>query len=112
MASEWFREELGTRLGARLMPPIDAGEFGVSDHLGWERQKDGRWLVGVWIENGRVHDVAGYELKTALRRIVEEVRPELCRDRGRIDVCEYDIMVGGEADLRPHFLDDSPQGRL
>jgi len=74
---EWFREELGTRLGARLAPPVDAGEYCVSDHLGWERQKDGRWLVGVWVENGRVKDVAGYALKTTLRRIVEEVRPEL-----------------------------------
>jgi sulfite reductase beta subunit-like hemoprotein len=74
---EWFREELGTRLGARLAPPVDAGEYGVSDHLGWERQKDGRWLVGVWVENGRVKDVPGYELKAALRRMVEEVAPEL-----------------------------------
>ncbi len=74
---EWFRDELGTRLGARLAPPVDAGEYGVSDHLGWERQKDGRWLVGVWVENGRVKDVSGYELKAALRRIVEEVAPEL-----------------------------------
>lgn len=74
---EWFRDELGTRLGARLAPPVDAGEYGVSDHLGWERQKDGRWLVGIWVENGRVKDVPGYELKAALRRIVEQVAPEL-----------------------------------
>ena len=74
---EWFREELGARLGARLAPPVDAGEYGVSDHLGWERQKDGQWLVGVWVENGRVKDVPGYDLKAALRRIVEEVAPEL-----------------------------------
>ncbi len=74
---EWFRDELGTRLGARLAPPVDAGEYGVSDHLGWERQKDGRWLVGIWVENGRVKDLPGYELKAALRRIVEQVAPEL-----------------------------------
>ncbi len=74
---EWFREELGRRVGERLALPAEVGEYGVDDHLGWHQQKDGRWFVGVWVENGRIKDAPGYELKTALRRIVEEVNPEL-----------------------------------
>lgn len=74
---EWFREELGHRLGERLPLPEDVGEYGVDDHLGWHQQKDGRWLVGLWIENGRVKDTPELQLKTALRQIVEKVQPEL-----------------------------------
>lgn len=74
---EWFRAELGQRLGERLASPAEVGAYGVSDHLGWERQADGRWMVGVWVENGRVKDAPELQLKTALRRIVEEIRPEL-----------------------------------
>jgi sulfite reductase beta subunit-like hemoprotein len=70
---EWFRTELGARLGARLAPPAEVQRYQVHDHLGWQRQADGRWLVGIWIENGRVKD----QSKAGLHAIVEAVRPEL-----------------------------------
>lgn len=69
----WFRQELGRRLGGELAPPADVGDYGVHDHLGWHEQSDGRWLVGVWIENGRIKD----EARVGLRAIVEAIRPEL-----------------------------------
>jgi sulfite reductase (ferredoxin) len=70
---EWFRDELALRLGGRLAPPAEVGRYDVHDHLGWQRQSDGRWLVGVWIENGRIKGQA----KAGLRAIVEAVRPEI-----------------------------------
>ncbi len=74
---EWFRDELGRRLGARLPLPAEVGEYGVEDHLGWQRQADGRWLVGVWVENGRIQDTPERRTKAGLRAIVEAVAPEL-----------------------------------
>ena len=73
----WFQDELALRLGAPLEPPADVPAYGVDDHLGWHRQADGRWLVGLWIENGRIKDTPAAQSKTGLRAIVEEVGPEL-----------------------------------
>jgi sulfite reductase (ferredoxin) len=70
---EWFRDELAQRLGAPLAPPAEVQSYEVHDHLGWQQQADGRWLVGVWIENGRIKD----QSKAGLRAIVEAVRLEL-----------------------------------
>jgi sulfite reductase (ferredoxin) len=73
----WFQEELGRRLGAPLAPPAEVGEYGVDDHLGWHQQADGRWLVGVWVENGRIKDAPGAPTKAGLRAIVEKFNPEI-----------------------------------
>jgi sulfite reductase beta subunit-like hemoprotein len=73
----WFQDELAARLGWRLDPPAQVGPYGVDDHLGWQQQADGRWLVGVWIENGRIRDDAARRSKAGLRAIVAEVRPEI-----------------------------------
>ena len=73
----WFQNELAQRLGEALAPAADVGEYGVDDHLGWHRQADGRWLVGIWIENGRIKDTPELQAKTGLRAIVEEFQPEV-----------------------------------
>src|SRR4051794_22875525 len=42
----WFQDELAERLGAPLAPPADVPDYGVNDHLGWQQQADGQWMVG------------------------------------------------------------------
>jgi sulfite reductase (ferredoxin) len=73
----WFQEELGRRLGAPLALPAEVGKYGVDDHLGWHQQADGRWLVGIWVENGRIKDTPDNPTKTGLRSIIQELQPEL-----------------------------------
>jgi sulfite reductase (ferredoxin) len=48
---------------------------GLEDHLGWHQQADGRWFLGLHIENGRVKDTETMRLKTGLRRAMEQFRP-------------------------------------
>ncbi|HEX8695715.1 MAG TPA: NADPH-dependent assimilatory sulfite reductase hemoprotein subunit [Longimicrobium sp.] len=67
----WFRAEVEVRLGRPLAPPAPVEVTGVHDHLGWHRQEDGRWLRGVWVENGRIKDEGGVRLRSALRAVVE-----------------------------------------
>ncbi len=106
----WFQAELAARLGWALAPVAPVGNYGVHDHLGWQQQADGRWLVGIWVENGRIKDIPGYQLKTALRTIVSEVQPEIRltaqqnivlakidpADRPRVEalIAEYGLITG------------------
>lgn len=71
----WFRDELAAQLGYRLPEPTAVPHYHVHDHLGWQKQKDGRWLVGVWIENGRIK--SENRTREGLRAIVARFRPDL-----------------------------------
>jgi sulfite reductase (ferredoxin) len=76
---EWgvdaFREELSARLGRSLTPPPVLSWSSAGDHLGWLPQPDGRWALGVWVENGRILDTPAMRLRSGLRAVVERVRP-------------------------------------
>ncbi|PAY15900.1 NADPH-dependent assimilatory sulfite reductase hemoprotein subunit [Rhodopirellula sp. SM50] len=50
-----------------LPQPHPADVTGHDDHLGWHEQGDGKWFLGLPIENGRVKDEGDLRLKTALR---------------------------------------------
>ncbi len=100
-----------------LAPLAELPPFTYQDYLGWHDQGDGRRFLGVSIENGRITDREGWQLKTALREIVErfqltlhltpqqnilicdvspEVEPEINRiltDRGVKSVEEIDRLV-------------------
>ncbi len=53
------------------------GEIRFSDPLGPHPQGDGKWFYGLFVENGRIQDsgVDGPRLKSALKEIVERLRP-------------------------------------
>ena len=74
---DWFREEVQRRVTFKLQPPEPLTWKPVDDHLGWHEQGDGRFYVGIFIENGRIADVDGVRSRTGLRRIVEELRPQV-----------------------------------
>ena len=74
---EWFRDEVQNRLDFKLQPPEPLTWKPVDDHLGWHEQGDGRLYVGIYIENGRIADVEGVRSRTGLRKIVDELRPQV-----------------------------------
>jgi sulfite reductase (ferredoxin) len=73
----WFRERVQDRIGFSLGDPRAVSWPAVDDHLGWQESGDGSWFLGLYIENGRIADSDDGKLRTALRVIVESLRPEL-----------------------------------
>jgi sulfite reductase (NADPH) hemoprotein beta-component len=74
---DWFRSELEERAEIKLQAarPFEFTQQG--DVLGWHQQTNGRFFFGLFVENGRVHDVDGYRLKTGLRQVIEKFQPEI-----------------------------------
>jgi sulfite reductase (ferredoxin) len=66
-----FREELESRLGYQLQPFAPMPPLQNDLHLGWQEQGDGRWFLGISVENGRLADVGSRRLKSGLRAAVE-----------------------------------------
>jgi len=67
---DWFRAEVESRLGRTLAPPLPMPPFALELHLGWRRQSPGRWSLGIPVENGRIQDAGGVQLKSGVRAIV------------------------------------------
>jgi sulfite reductase (ferredoxin) len=60
--------------GKPLRLPKDAPITGLDLHLGWQPQGDGKWFLGLSVENGRVKDEGGLRLRSGLRAIVSKLR--------------------------------------
>jgi len=71
---ERFKQEMERRLGRALLPPRPL-TWHAGDHLGWNKQHDGRWYLGVWVENGRLRDSDDLTAKSAFRELVEQFKP-------------------------------------
>ncbi|MEX2436229.1 MAG: NADPH-dependent assimilatory sulfite reductase hemoprotein subunit [Balneolaceae bacterium] len=72
-----FKNELETRIGYQLEPFRDLPKFELDLYLGWNRQSDGNWFLGLSIENGRIKDDEERQLKTGLRKVMEKFKPEV-----------------------------------
>ncbi|MEA5569712.1 sulfite reductase, ferredoxin dependent [Calothrix sp. UHCC 0171] len=70
---EQFRSKVEEYFGKPLVPfKFLAKKFKYQDFLGWHEQGDGKLFLGISIDNGRVKDEGSFQLKTALREIVEK----------------------------------------
>jgi sulfite reductase (ferredoxin) len=70
---DWFRDRVQERVPFRLGPSRPLGWRPVDDHLGWHAQGDGRFYYGLYVENGRIKDEDGVELRSALRELVSRL---------------------------------------
>ena len=69
-----FRAELEGRLGYQLQPFAPMPPLHNELHVDWHEQGDGRWFLGISVENGRVADAEDRRLKSGLRAVVEGFR--------------------------------------
>jgi sulfite reductase (NADPH) hemoprotein beta-component len=94
---DWFRGELENRLGFKIEPAVPVQFTRQGDVYNWQRQFDGNWFLGLFVENGRIKDVPNYQLKTALARLVEKFQPAL-----RLTPSQNILLVNvAEADKAP-----------
>jgi sulfite reductase (ferredoxin) len=85
-----FRSQVEEALGKSLKASKKLPPWQYKDFLGWQEQGDGRWFVGISIQNGRVKDEGDFQLKQALRTIVEKYQVPLLLTPSQ-DVLLYDI---------------------
>jgi sulfite reductase (ferredoxin) len=69
---EKFKHVLLDYYPTKLADARELPDFKYQDYLGWHEQGDGKYFVGVSIENGRVSDREDLQLKTALREISDK----------------------------------------
>jgi sulfite reductase (ferredoxin) len=69
-----FRAEVEARLGYSLQPFAPMPPLHNELHVGWHEQGDGRWFLGISVENGRVADGEDRRLKSGLRAVIEAFR--------------------------------------
>jgi sulfite reductase (ferredoxin) len=69
---EKFRSQVEEYFGKSLEPFKELPSWKYKDFLGWGEQGDGKLFLGLSIQNGRVKDEGEFQLRTALREIVQQ----------------------------------------
>jgi sulfite reductase (ferredoxin) len=72
---EAFKAKVEEYLGYTIAPFQEMPPLEFEDHLGWHQQADGRWFIGIYVENGRVRDVGDRRYRSGLRALVQQYRP-------------------------------------
>jgi len=68
---EWFKGEVEQRSGLKFAPAKPFEFTTIEDPHGWHECADGTWFYGLHILSGRIKDLPGWPMKTALREIAE-----------------------------------------
>lgn len=68
----WLREQVEQHLPFTLEPPVTLPPWGANrDQLGWHRQVDGRWYLGLPVPSGRLLDGPHIARRSAIREVLE-----------------------------------------
>ncbi len=90
-----FRAKVEEYLGRPLDDPRPVVATDVDDHLGVRAQGDGKFSIGIPVENGRIKDEGSFRLATALRTFFEKYRTP-----ARL-TCQQSILL---IDLEPSWV--------
>merc|ERR1719162_2150025 len=69
---EQFTTLVESYYGKKIEPWRTVKEWKYNDWMGWWDQGDGKLFYGLHVDNGRVHDVGDFRLKSAMRVIVDK----------------------------------------
>ncbi|MFQ5733494.1 MAG: NADPH-dependent assimilatory sulfite reductase hemoprotein subunit [Planctomycetaceae bacterium] len=95
---ERFKAKVEEYFGAALPEPHPADVTDVDDHIGWHAQGDGKWFLGVNVENGRIKDDGESRVKTALRTVVQNYGMDV-RLTARQSILLCDVEPGDRDDV-------------
>jgi len=70
---EGFKNELHKYLGYELQESKAFAFTRNGDRLGWKKGTDSRWSLSLFVEGGRVVDKNGFNLKSALREVAQNI---------------------------------------
>jgi sulfite reductase (ferredoxin) len=108
LIAEWgverFKAQVETYLGKSFQPLRELPAWRYEDFLGWHDQGDGRWFLGIGIENGRVKDEGTFRLKTALRTLVKNFNLPMLLTPSQ-NVLFYDIQTQDKAAIEQILKD-------
>ncbi|MEH2281296.1 MAG: sulfite reductase, ferredoxin dependent [Nostoc sp.] len=115
LINDWGLDKFRTQVEEYFGKPVEAfkplPEFKYHDFLGWNEQGDGKLFLGISIDNGRIKDEGSFQLKTALREIVEQFNLPI-RLTSNHNVIFYDIepdsKEGIQDILSRHGVGDDP----
>ena len=71
---EKFRSTVEGYFGQKIAPYQPLPDWKYQDFLGWNEQGDGKLFFGLSVENGRVKNEGSFQLKTALKVIIERLQ--------------------------------------
>jgi len=94
-----FRQVVQGYFGKPLEPFKPLPPFKYEDFLGWNEQGDGKLFLGISVRNGRVKDEGSFQLKTALREIVEKFNLPM-RVTPHQTLLFYDIDPANQAEIQ------------
>ncbi len=69
--ADWARAEVEQRAGIKLEPARPFRFTTTGDLYGWHKAVDGNSFLTLFVETGRIKDVEGHRMKTALRQIAD-----------------------------------------
>lgn len=96
---EKFRRTVEEYFGKAIQPLQPTPEFEYRDYLGWQEQGDGNLFLGISVQNGRIKDEGSFQLKTALREIVEKFSLPMLVTPSQ-DVLLYEIQPAARAEIQ------------
>lgn len=100
---EKFRQQVEEYFGKKLKPFKKLPQWKYEDYLGWHEQGDGKLFLGISIENGRVKNEGDFQLKNALKQVIEkyELPTRLTPNH---NVILYEIEPQWQEDIEKIFL--------
>jgi len=69
--AEWFIAEFEKRVGWKIAPARPFEFTTIQDPHGWHRCENGQWFFGLHILSGRIKDIPGWAMRTALRDVAK-----------------------------------------
>ncbi|CCI34085.1 sulfite reductase [Microcystis aeruginosa NIES-1211] len=108
---EKFRSTVEGYFGQKIAPYQPLPDWKYQDFLGWNEQGDGKLFFGLSVENGRVKNEGSFQLKTALKVIIERFQLPM-RLTANHNIILYDIepqdQQAIEAILKEHGIVTNP----
>ena len=99
---EKFRAKVEEYFGKVIQPFKPLPEWKYEDYLGWHQQGDGKLFLGLSVENGRVKDDGEFQLKTALRKVIEQFQLPI-RLTANHNILIYEIAPAQKAKIEAIF---------